>query len=170
MKNKTILEIDHHSFDARELRDYRRPFVVSVVLNLILIATVIILAGKSPEIITRIERLVIEKPVEDMPLTDSAIVHELTQMGCVLPTVALAQMKLETGHFRSKICRENKNIAGIRTSKSKHVTGMRNGHCSYNSYRDCLRDYVRIQNRYLASIDGKYAEDPNYIQQIRNIK
>lgn len=168
---KTIIyEVNQHTFETREIRDYRRPFIASVVLNIILAAIMLIMAGKGPEIITRIERLVIEKPVDDLPLTDSAIVHELTSMGCVLPSVALAQMKIETGHFKSRICRENKNIAGIRTSKSTYVSGMKNGHCSYNTYRDCLRDYVRIQNRYLAKIDGKYAEDPNYIESIRAIK
>ena len=73
----------------------------------------------------------------------------------MLPNVALAQMKIETGHFTSSICKENKNIAGIRNSASAYVVGKNRGHCVYNSYRDCLRDYVRVQNKYLKNIDGK---------------
>lgn len=105
-----------------------------------------------------------------MPLTDSAITAELVKLGCVLPAVALAQFKLETGHFRSAICRENFNIAGIKTSRSKYVIGMNRDHCVYRSYRECLKDYVRIQNRYLKNIDGRYAAEGDYINLLHKIK
>jgi len=108
--------------------------------------------------------------VGDVPLTDSAITEELVKLGCVLPNVALAQFKLETGHFKSSICKENKNIAGIRNSVSPLVIGKNRGHCVYKSYRDCLRDYVRVQNKYLKKIDGKYAEAEGYIQELKKIK
>lgn len=104
----------------------------------------------------------------DIPLTDSAITTELVKNDCILPNVALAQMKIETGNFKSAICKENKNIAGIRTSKSKFVSGMNRGHCSYKSYKDCIKDYVRIQNRYLKNIDGKYAENPQYVSKLKS--
>jgi hypothetical protein len=40
----------------------------------------------------------------------------------------------------------------------------------YNTYKDCLKDYVRIQNKYLKNIDKKYAENPGYVEYIRKIK
>jgi uncharacterized FlgJ-related protein len=104
----------------------------------------------------------------DIPLTDSAITAELVKQDCILPNVALAQMKIETGNFTSAICKENKNIAGIRTSKSKYVSGMNRGHCSYRFYKDCIKDYVRVQNRYLKNIDGKYAENPEYVSKLKS--
>jgi hypothetical protein len=106
----------------------------------------------------------------DIPLTDSAITVELVRQDCILPNVALAQMKIETGNFTSAICKENKNIAGIRTSKSKYVSGMNRGHCSYRFYKDCIKDYVRVQNRYLKNIDGKYATSNNYIETLKKVK
>ena len=108
--------------------------------------------------------------IDPMPLTDSAITAELVALGCVLPNVALAQFKLETGHFRSAICRENFNIAGIKTSRSKYVVGKNRDHCVYRCYRDCLKDYVRIQNRYLKNIDGKYAAEGEYIHLLQKVK
>ena len=114
---------------------------------------------------------------EDIDLSDSAITAELVDLGCVLPNVALAQMKIESSHFKSSICKENKNIAGIRTSNSKYVKRDANGnaiknrgHNVYDTYKDCLRDYIRIQNRYLKNIDGKYAEAPGYVSYIKKIK
>jgi hypothetical protein len=108
--------------------------------------------------------------VDPMPLTDSAITAELVALGCVLPNVALAQFKLETGHFRSAICRENFNIAGIKTSRSKYVVGKNRDHCVYRCYRDCLKDYVRIQNRYLKNIDGKYAAPGKYVERLTQVQ
>jgi hypothetical protein len=106
----------------------------------------------------------------DITLDDSSIIAELVRLDCVLPNVALAQMKIETGHFTSSICKENKNIAGIRNSASAYVVGKNRGHCVYNSYRDCLRDYVRVQNKYLKNIDGKYAEAEGYVSLIKKIE
>ena len=106
----------------------------------------------------------------DIPLTDSAITAELVKLGCVLPNVAVAQFKIETGHYKSTICRENKNLAGIRNSASPLSIGKNRGHNVYATYKDCLKDYVRVQNKYLKNIDGKYAEAKGYIKQIKKIK
>lgn len=108
--------------------------------------------------------------IDPMPLTDSAITAELVKLGCVLPNVALAQFKIESGHFRSAICRENFNLAGIKTSRSEYVIGKNRDHCVYRSYRDCLKDYVRIQNRYLKNIDGKYAAPGKYVERLTQVR
>jgi uncharacterized FlgJ-related protein len=95
---------------------------------------------------------------------------ELINNGCVLPGVALAQFKIESSHFKSKIAIENKNIAGIKTSRSKYVMGMKNEHCAYKSYTDCIKDYILIQNRYLKNIDGKYAAAGPYVELIKTFR
>jgi uncharacterized FlgJ-related protein len=116
------------------------------------------------------DTVLVADSVLDIKLTEKEILKELIKQGCVLPNVAFAQMKIETGNFKSAICRENKNIAGIKTSKSKHVVGMNRGHCSYKTYKDCIKDYVRIQNRYLKNIDGRYAENPQYVQKLKSLQ
>jgi uncharacterized FlgJ-related protein len=156
-----------HNLNVRTRRDWSKVLVCSLLLNVILITYILI---QEADVIHHYERVVVEKLVDDIPLTDSAIIDELTRQGCVLPNVALAQMKIETGHFSSKICKENKNIAGIKTSKSKYVTGVKNNHCVYLTYRDCIKDYIRIQDRYLKNIDGKYAEAKDYVNLIKQIK
>jgi hypothetical protein len=116
------------------------------------------------------DTVLVADSVLDIKLTEKEILKELVKQGCILPNVALAQMKIETGNFKSAICKENKNIAGIKTSKSKYVAGMNRNHCSYRTYKDCIKDYIRIQNRYLKNIDGRYAENPQYIQKLKTIK
>jgi len=124
-----------------------------------------------PQTFIKYKYIVVRDTVpEDIPLTKNAILKELVINNCILPNIALAQFSQETLHFKSDICKENKNIAGIRTSKSKYVIGMNRGHCVYKTYKDCIKDYIRIQNLYLKNINHKYAEDSNYIKSLRNVK
>lgn len=153
----------------RQTPNYRRMLLVCLVL---LGASLMAMVYMSNNVQINTHRIHTTDTVyiEDIQLTDSAITKELTQLGCMLPNVALAQFKIETGHFKSKICIENKNIAGIRNSASKLAKGIRRGHNVYSTYRDCLRDYVRIQNKYLKNIDGKYAEATDYTEKLREVR
>lgn len=98
---------------------------------------------------------------QELELTDSALTNKLIELGCILPNVALAQIKLESGHYTSNLTKTNKNLLGIKQGNKYKV---------YNTYTECLKDYIKIQNRYLQAIDGKYAEDTSYIYKLRNIK
>ena len=155
----------------RRVWDYRPIFTYSILLNFILVMGAFSL---SPKEVTKYKTIVKERvlsdDVDDIELTDEAILKELIDQGCVLPNIALAQFKIESQHFKSAICRENKNIAGIKTSGSEYVVGKNREHCVYNTYRDCIKDYIRIQDRYLQNIDGRYAEDGRYVALVRQMK
>jgi hypothetical protein len=153
----------------RQIPNYRKMLLVCLVL-LGASLTAMVYMSNNVQVNTRKVHTTDTVYIEDVPLTDSAITKELTQLGCMLPNVALAQFKVETGHFRSAICRENKNIAGIRNSASKLSKGLNRGHNVYSTYRDCLRDYVRIQNKYLKNIEGKYAEAEDYTEQLTKVR
>jgi hypothetical protein len=153
----------------RQTPNYRKMLLVCLVL-LGASLTAMVYMSNNVQVNTRKVHTTDTVYIEDVPLTDSAITNELTQLGCMLPNVALAQFKVETGHFRSAICRENKNIAGIRNSASKLSKGLNRGHNVYSTYRDCLRDYVRIQNKYLKNIDGRYAEAKDYTEQLTKVR
>lgn len=120
--------------------------------------------------ITVKDTVFITEEFKDIELTEKDILNELVKQGCVLPNVALAQFKIESAHFKSAITKENKNIAGIRTSSSDYVIGKNRGHCVYKTYKDCIKDYIRIQNRYLKNIHLKYAENPEYVEKIKKVK
>lgn len=106
---------------------------------------------------------------KDIRLTKDEIVAELVKQKCIQPSVAYAQFLIESEHFKSPICKENKNFAGIRNSSSKYVIGKNRGHSVYKTYRDCIKDYIRIQNRLLGKMDRVYAEDSLYIPKLRKM-
>ena len=154
----------NEDLSVKKTRSYKWLFIASLVTNVILL-----LYGPTETITVHlIQRDTVK--IDPMPLTDSAITAELVKLGCILPNVALAQFKIESGHFKSAICRENFNIAGIKTSRSEYVIGKNRDHCVYRSYRDCLKDYVRIQNRYLKNIDGKYAAPGKYVERLTQVQ
>jgi hypothetical protein len=156
------------------VKDLRPYFIVSLLLNIIIIAssfddnqkTIIRYRTIFKDKVEQVAEVMTENDIE---LTDESILKELIKQGCVLPNVALAQFKIESQHFKSEICRENKNFAGIKTSRSEYVIGKNRNHCAYATYRDCIRDYIRIQNRYLENIDGRYAEDGQYVALVRKM-
>jgi hypothetical protein len=101
---------------------------------------------------------------------EDALMYELIYRGCILPNVAIAQFRIETGNYKSRIFIECNNVAGIRTSASPLVKGMKYGHCVYDSVEDSVQDYIDIQNRYLTLIDGSYAESADYVDLIKKMK
>lgn len=107
---------------------------------------------------------------EDIKLNDQELVKELVKNDVMQINVALAQAKLETGYYKSKVCRENKNLFGIKYHKCKYVKGNLNNHASYHTYKDNIKCYAHVQKRYLQNIDGKYAEAPDYIQTLKKMK
>ena len=168
---KKVYKIDKDTLKPKQCIDYKIPFFALLGVSTVTIASLI---NRDPHriiktrVINTIDTMIIKDM--DIKLNDSAITAELVKLGCVLPNVAVAQFKIETGHYKSTICRENKNLAGIRNSASPLSIGKNRGHNVYATYKDCLKDYVRVQNKYLKNIDGKYAEAKGYIKQIKKIK
>ena len=165
-----MLKVDKNTLEVKKVRCYRIPFYVLLAICITLSSIILL---RDPLIVRHTRKIIKTDTVylpDDISLNDSSITAELVKLGCVLPNVALAQFKIETGHFTSAICRENKNIAGIRNSSSPLSVGKNRGHNVYKRYKDCLKDYVRVQNKYLKNIDGHYAEAKDYIKVIRSIK
>lgn len=97
--------------------------------------------------------------------TVSEVRAEIVRQGLPHPEIVLAQARLETGNFKSRRCRVDKNIFGI-----KH----RRQYAKYRRWQDCVADYKRrISSRYsggdyyqfLRRI--KYAADEMYIRKLK---
>lgn len=99
--------------------------------------------------------------------TAEQVAKELVRQNVPHAQIVLAQARHETDNFKSRLCRENKNLFGI-----KH-----NGkYAKYNNWRESIKDYKkRISSRYtggdyyafLRRIG--YSEDKKYKTKIQNI-
>ena len=151
------------------VKSYKNAFIVSLTINVILLFTSML--NLTTEIISVVKDTVtIERTIEDMKLTDSGLTAELVKQGCVLPAVAVAQAKIESNIGKSNVGIQAKNMFGLTYHKCKYVDGKHGVYAKYKSYRDNVRCYIDIQNKYLRKIDGVYAEDPNYLRALRAAK
>ena len=151
------------------VKSYKNAFIVSLAINVILLFTSML--NLTTEIISVVKDTVtIEKTIEDMKLTDSGLTADLVKQGCVLPAVAVAQAKIESNIGKSNVGVQAKNMFGLTYHKCKYVDGKHGVYAKYKSYRDNVRCYIDIQNKYLRKIDGVYAEDPNYLRALRAAK
>lgn len=112
---------------------------------------------------------------------------ELEQYQIRFQHIALAQALHETDEFRSAICRDCKNLFGMKVASSRPTTsiGKCRGHARYRSYSDSVLDYAEWQMKYLPRYERRfgrvttneqyyrflraqnYAEDDEYIQKLR---
>jgi uncharacterized FlgJ-related protein len=151
------------------VKSYKNAFIVSLAINVILLFTSML--NLTTEIISVVKDTVtIEKTIEDMKLTDSGLTAELVKHGCVLPAVAVAQAKIESNIGKSNVGVQAKNMFGLTYHKCKYVDGKHGVYAKYKTYKDNVRCYIDIQNKYLRKIDGVYAEDPNYLRALRAAK
>ena len=141
----------------------------SLVLNLVLILVIGALIAQEP-IIERIHTHTRDTiTIGDVALNDSALLKELVKNQCVLPSVAVAQAKIESANYKSPVCKENKNLFGIKWHKCDYVLGENRNHASYKSYKDNIKCYIHIQNRYLRNINGRYAEAGGYVNLLKSM-
>ena len=152
-------------------KTFKGAFIFSLSLNLILLGYISYLYQLDP-VVKTVRTLVPydRTQPDDIELSDSAILKELILEGSVLPSVALAQAKIESAHYKSKVCKENKNLFGIKYHKCAFVKGQNLNHATYETYKDNIKCYIHIQTHYLGKIDGHYAEAGDYTEKIKSFK
>lgn len=107
---------------------------------------------------------------------------KLNELNVRFVDVAVAQAKLETNNFRSKIFIENNNLFGMKQAKTRAniAKGTQYGHAYYNNWEESVVDYAlwvsayanrcRTQGQMYELLDGYYAEDVNYISKLKSIQ
>lgn len=102
-------------------------------------------------------------------LTIPNLYKEIIRNGILYPKIVLAQAILETGWFRSSVCRNKHNLFGL--------TNPRTGkYYEFNHWTESVRAYyTKVQYKYkggnyLLWLDEiGYAEDPRYVYEIIKI-
>ena len=94
--------------------------------------------------------------------------------------IVIAQAKIETGNFKSKVFLENNNLFGMRQARQRITTstGTNLNHATYDNWQDSVIDYTIYQSTYLKSfnrneyldyLQANYAENPNYVKLIKQM-
>ena len=102
-------------------------------------------------------------------LNDKSLLQEIQAKGIVHPKIVLAQAKLETGNYTSKVCMTHNNLFGLRKPDGSYYK-FKHWKESVEAYRDFVQYKYRPPNNYYQFLsDIGYAEDKAYIKKIKEI-
>lgn len=111
--------------------------------------------------------------------TEDKLIQMLEDLNVRYPYIVLAQSRIETGRYTSKIFKENNNLFGMRQARVRINTakGTQYNHAYYETWRESVYDYAFYQARYLntaktedeyfAILGQSYAEAPRYVQALQ---
>jgi hypothetical protein len=113
--------------------------------------------------------------------SEEQLIKELKSKNINKPHIVLAQTKIETGNFTSKIFKQNHNLFGMKKARIRPTTslGIKRGHAYYDCWESSVEDYGYYQAyQGLARVDSDeeyfnllsqlgYADDPNYIEKVK---
>jgi len=180
---KNIFKINPTTLEPQPFNVLRKIIITTAVSTTILSSVFLyigydlgsnVLTGLSEE-----EKLVIIQ--EHNQFSEDKLIDKLKELNVKFPYIALAQAKLETGNFTSKIFREGNNLFGMREAKQRITTakGTENNHAYYYSWGESVLDYSFYQCRYLSNINTEeqyfqylsqsYAENPNYVSILKGM-
>lgn len=113
--------------------------------------------------------------------SEEKLIELLLSLNVNFPHIVLAQAKLESGHYSSKIYKENHNLFGMKEAVVRIHTskGTQFSHAYYDNWRESVYDYAFYQSSYLSTLkteeeyyvylDKSYAEADNYVKLLKSI-
>lgn len=118
---------------------------------------------------------------EENSFSEEKLIEYIKTFHLKFPHIIMAQAKVESGDFKSRIFKENWNLFGMRVPKGRPSTnkGLQYNHAKFETWKDCVIDYVLYVSAYLKDIKNEeeyyrylgsnYAEDPGYVKKIRKV-
>lgn len=86
------------------------------------------------------------------------------------PEIVYAQAVLETGNFKSAICRQNNNLFGLYNSHTKTYYKFKHWTESVEFYKNYIQKKYNPKDDYYAYLQKMgYAEDPEYVNKLKKI-
>jgi len=153
--------------------------ITSVVVILSMIVGFSMAPRASVNNLSQEEKLIILR--ENNQFNEAKLIHKIKELNFKFPHIVLAQAYQESGHFKSNIFKYNNNLFGMKEAKQRSTiaSGTLNNHAYYNTWSDSVIDYALFYSTYLYSIKTEeeyyeylkqnYAEDPNYVQRLKEI-
>jgi len=115
------------------------------------------------------------------PFSEEALISLMRNSNIKYPHIVLAQAKLESGTFTSKIFKQNNNMFGMRMPRQRPTTAIseQNGFAVYRDWKDCLYDYALYQayamqtvdseTEYFTRLEEKYCTDTGYVASVKDL-
>ena len=100
-------------------------------------------------------------------LTETNVYNELKKQGIKHPKIVLAQSKLETGLYTSKVCKQYNNLFGLMKGKSYHKFNHWTESVTY--YKNHIQSRYKGGDYYAFLSKSGYAEDNKYCHKLKKL-
>ncbi len=105
-----------------------------------------------------------------LEVNDTLLVEALHYYNVKYPEIVFAQAVLETGYFKSKVCKDYNNLFGLYNSHTNEYFKFDHWSESVLAYMEYVqRKYNPSECYYTFLEELPYAMDPNYINKIKQI-
>lgn len=105
--------------------------------------------------------------VSELPLTEKNLKKELIKQNIKYPNIVLAQAKLESNLGKSNVAANTNNLFGLR--KGKRYRRFSHWTESVKAYKNLVQSKYSGGNYYTFLNKIGYAEDPNYIDKLKDL-
>jgi len=163
--------------------EYKQVNYPTVFLKISLVFfTIFLLLGLSKpdtQYITDTENILIVEDLNDFE--QEKLIEKLSGLNFKFPHIVLAQSILETGHYESKIFKENHNLFGMKEARVRLnlAEGTQYGHAYYNNWEESIMDYAlwystyaykcKTEKQLYKLLDKQYAEADAYVSSLQHI-
>ena len=112
--------------------------------------------------------------------SEEKLVRKLKELNVKYPHIVLAQAKLESNNYSSRIFIENNNLFGMKEARVRVnlAKGTQHKHAYYNTWQESVLDYAfwmatygskcKTEQQYYDLLNG-YAEDTGYQAKLKNL-
>lgn len=174
----------YYTFDPKTLT-YQHSFTLkrTIKISILFIVSIMFLGAstKPPEPTYTIESEKVLLVEEQNIFSEDNLVKEINELNFKFPYIVLAQSILETGHFESKIFKENNNLFGMKEARVRLnlAKGTQHGHAYYDNWKESVMDYALWYSTYAYKcknekqlfklLDKQYAEANHYVTALKRV-
>ena len=173
-----------YSYNKTTLQYKEIPYLLNITRGTLIAFLLILFVGGSTAPIKKVyvnnseEILIIEKENE---FNEQRLIEKIKKLNLPYPHITLAQAKLETGDYSSKIFRENHNLFGMKEARVRInlAQGTQYNHAYYNNWEESVLDYsfwyasyarkCKTEDELFQLLDAQYAEATYYVQSLKQI-
>lgn len=173
-----------YKYDLSTLQYKEVPYLMKITKFSLLVILGTLFLGGSTTPIKKVyvnnseEILIIEKEKE---FNEQRLINKIKELNLPYPHITLAQAKLETGDYSSKIFKENHNLFGMKEARVRInlAKGTQYNHAYYNNWEESVLDYsfwyasyarkCKTEDELFQLLDAQYAEATYYVQSLKQI-
>lgn len=174
-----LYKFDRQKLDFIKVNVFTLSLKIVSVFGFILIGTILSLKPAPKSSYNVEDNIILIGDNDDF--TEEKLIKLLKELNFKFPHIVLAQAKIESGGYKSKIFKHNHNLFGMREAKVRLTLarGTNRNHAYYNNWRESVMDYalyhatylskLKTQDKYFQYLEQYYAESPDYVVALKNI-